>query len=194
MPGVSAKNFQTVDLRCENYQNPVGIDNPIPSFSWKIVSSEKSKFQKAYRIIVSSSKELSKSCIGDMWDSNKIYSDQQFGIKYEGKGLKTTEKYWWRVMVWDDKDNSSQWSDIVFFVTGFFSPYDWQAKWFDAENDAVFARRDFIVNPSKTVKNAFLYGAALGNLCNSFQLRLNGEIVGSSVLFPGPTEYIRALY
>jgi len=129
-----------------------------------------------------------------MWDTNKVLSDQQSGIRYEGLKLKAAEKYWWRVMVWDEKDNFSYWSDIASFVTGFFSLYDWPARWFDPREHAVFARRDFAVDPAKEIRHAFLYAAALGGFCNSFQLHLNGQVLGDYVLFPGPAEYFRALY
>lgn len=188
------RDIYPISLKCENLSEPIGIDNPRPEFSWHLVSSEKNKVQSAWRIIVSSTRELAHQGVGDMWDSSKVSSDQQSGISYAGRSLSPTERYWWRVMVWDEEDNCSGWSDTSSFVTGFFSLTDWNSRWLDAQDDAVFARKEFLVDETKTVKHAFLYAAAVGSFCNSFELHLNGEVIGDEVLFPGPTEHFRAIY
>lgn len=181
-------------LKCENCWEPVGIDNPNPEFSWELRSDEKLKSQTSYWIQVAGRTDFSEEDTGLLWDTGKVYSDDQFGIVYRGAALECARKYWWRVTVWDEAGNSSGWSETASFVTGFFTIHEWVSRWFDAKNDAVFARKDFQLPLNKTASHAFLYVAALGNYCNSCQIRLNGKVMGESILFPGPTEYLRALY
>ncbi|MFA6703090.1 MAG: hypothetical protein WCS06_10570 [Dysgonamonadaceae bacterium] len=50
----STSTFHPVELICEYENNPLGIDNEKPRFSWKIVSQKKNQKQTAYEIIVSS--------------------------------------------------------------------------------------------------------------------------------------------
>ena len=55
------------DLRTEDLNNPVGLDDPTPAFSWKMASPIMGQKQTAYQLVVSS---------GDttVWDSGKVES------------------------------------------------------------------------------------------------------------------------
>ncbi|HHW48738.1 MAG TPA: family 78 glycoside hydrolase catalytic domain [Clostridiaceae bacterium] len=182
------------NLKCEYVTEPIGIDTPHPRFSWELKASRRNVKQTAWRIIVSSTYEAASAGEGDIWDSEKVMSDQQAYIRFAGKGLSTATRYWWRVMIWDDNGKASAWSDISSFVTGFFSVHDWNAEWFHADYKVNYARKEFNLDMSGKVSDAIVYVAALGDKVNSFQLRLNGKKVGDDVLTPGPTEDFRALY
>ena len=73
------------ELRCEDLNNPSGIDAPQPRLSWMLHSSGRNQAQSAYQILVASSpKELAANA-GGLWDSGKVASDESIQIPYAGK-------------------------------------------------------------------------------------------------------------
>jgi len=107
-------------LRCENCDNPHGIDVAKPRMSWILDSGQ----QSAYQIVV-----------GDVWDSGKVASDQSVAIEYAGPALKSQTRYDWRVRVWDKEGNPGDWSPHFRFVTGIMGE-SWQGKWIAGEYGA----------------------------------------------------------
>ena len=92
--------FQAVNLRCEYRENPLGLDDLRPRFSWQL--QDTASTQAAYRIQV--------FCEGmdtPFWDSGKISSRAYHLIPYEGPALKPRSRYYWRVRVWDKKGQDS---------------------------------------------------------------------------------------
>ena len=69
------------DLRTEYRENPIGLTEKAPRFSWKIESDEKDTVQTSYEIKVTD--ENGKL----VWDSGKKVSDQSVLISYEGEAL-----------------------------------------------------------------------------------------------------------
>jgi alpha-L-rhamnosidase len=119
------------DLRCEYITDPVGIDEPLPRLSWIVDSAMPGVYaqrQTAYRIIVSHSKMTVLDGLGEVWDSGKIPSSKTNQIAYNGRPLVSATEYWWRVMVWDEEDTPSEWSEPARWITGLLSPVEWQAK------------------------------------------------------------------
>lgn len=88
------------------------INSQQPVFSWQIAPSSKS--QKAYQIIVSRSAESLK---GDVWNSEKVCSDNSFAVVYQGETLKPETDYYWRVRYWDKHNLKGQYSDPQKFTT-----------------------------------------------------------------------------
>ena len=72
------------DLKCESLRNPLGIDVPRPRFSWLLESPDRGETQTACQILVSSEKELCRSGIGDQWDSDRLKTDRNFHVAYDG--------------------------------------------------------------------------------------------------------------
>ena len=70
------------DLRTEYRENPIGLTEKAPRFSWKIESDEKDTVQTSYEIKVTD--ENGKL----VWDSGKKVSDQSVLISYEGEALR----------------------------------------------------------------------------------------------------------
>ena len=75
------------NLRCEYLSNPCGVDVSSPVLSWMIVSSMRGDLQKAYQVVVSSSRELLAKDEGDMWNTGKVESDRSVQVEYTGKPL-----------------------------------------------------------------------------------------------------------
>ena len=101
------------NLRCEYRQNPIGVDVSHPKLSWELQSGQRGVLQTAYRILVSEDSLMLLKNIGSTWDSKKITTSASIQVAYGGKPLQATKKYFWKVMVWDNKSNQSFWSGIA---------------------------------------------------------------------------------
>lgn len=121
--------IKPVELKCEYRINPTGIDEKHPRFSWFTPYDEYNSFQTAYRIIIATSINHLLLEIGTIWDSGKITSSDSTLIKFNGKSLHSNTTYYWMVMVWNDNDEPSSWSNHSQFSTGLFNENEWQAKW-----------------------------------------------------------------
>jgi alpha-L-rhamnosidase len=93
---VTATIYSTVipvDLRCDFWVNPQGIDVSKPVLSWtiKVDPEKRAMRQTAYEIIVASSIEMLTSNKGDMWNSGKVSSDKMGQIEYKGKQLQSSQ-------------------------------------------------------------------------------------------------------
>ncbi|MHA2088366.1 MAG: family 78 glycoside hydrolase catalytic domain [Promethearchaeota archaeon] len=208
------------NLRCEYLVNPIEIDMPYPRFSWILDHEERSQYQSAYQIIVSSEETFSNSENGNIWDTGKIFSDNHINIEYSGKPLKSDSSYYWRVKWWDKDDKESNFSDIATFGTALLNDSDWKAKWIskkefideDSRRKLQYKsqERDFMgslfekdfyevhaiylrkeFSLEKQVKNAKIYICGVGY----YELRINGKRIGDRVLEPAQTDYNKiALY
>ena len=118
------------DLKLEYRSNPEGVDVKQPRFFWKLKSEESGQFQKAYQIIVATSKEKIEKNLGDVFHSKKVKSSQSTQIEYQGIPLKSASQYYWKVRVWDKNNTVSKWSKTATFSTGLFKENDWKgAQW-----------------------------------------------------------------
>ena len=102
-----------INLCCDFWTNPQGIDisNPVLSWTIKTNSEKRAMRQTAYTVLVASSLENLKKDEGDLWNSGKIQSSQMGQITYIGKTLKSSQQCWWKVKVWDEKGIESKWSE-----------------------------------------------------------------------------------
>jgi alpha-L-rhamnosidase len=120
---------EPVALTCEYFSNPVGIDIKQPRLSWNIQTDSRNWRQKSYQILVASDSIKLSEDQGDMWDSGKVTSDECLYIPYAGKPLSSTEKYWWKVRVWDEDGRRSNWSQPARWTTSLLSQSDWKGQW-----------------------------------------------------------------
>ena len=190
--------MQLTQLSCEYRQNPLGIDEKWPRLGWKLESQDRGKRQKSYQILVASSREVIVQGKGDLWDSGKVESDQSINISYQGKPLESRMVCWWKVRVWDEEDQVSDYSTPARWEMALLTQEDWQAHWIAMPNDAIekpkdspddvglpcpFLRKDFVVE--KPIQKARIYVTALG----LYELYLNGKRVGEDQFAPGWTDY-----
>ncbi len=89
-----------VRLRCEYLANPLGIDTRWPRLSWLLESDEPGQKQTAYRILVASTEEQLAKDEADLWDSGKVASSETANVPYAGRPLKSRQRCYWKVMVW----------------------------------------------------------------------------------------------
>ena len=163
------------------FVDPMGFHAPLPSFSWKL--PEGTKAQTAYRIEVRSGGEVA-------WDSGWTESDRTTFVPYGGEPFRSRQRCSWRVRFRDESGAESEWSAPARFEMGLLASSDWKAEWIGtAENPdpgtepVAWLRREFPV--AGKIARARLHVTARG----LFEVRLNGEKVGSDFLVPGWTSY-----
>ena len=119
-------------LRSEYRVNPQGIDVTDPRLSWVLTAADakaRGLRQTAYRVIVASSERALAAGTGDLWDTGKVASDQSAQVVYRGKPLASGAAAFWKVQVWDQAGQPSDWSAPAQWSMGLLHPQDWQAKW-----------------------------------------------------------------
>lgn len=117
------------NLRCEHLANPLGINSRQPRFSWINISDQQGSAQTSYQIIVASEKDILTEDKNDYWNSGKVNSSQNHLITYKGKDLKSGQILYWKVRVWDQNDNVSEWSEPSRLSIGLLTPQDWKASY-----------------------------------------------------------------
>lgn len=100
------------ELRCNFAYSSLAVEDPISILSWRIKAGYRNVEQIAYHILVSDSKSLLDSNIGNIWDSGKVKSDNYFNVQYAGEELKSGNIYYWKVRIWDNHNSISEWSDV----------------------------------------------------------------------------------
>jgi len=178
--------LKAINLLCEYSLNPIGLDEKIPRFCWEVDIDNQEKFQSAYQILVASSREKIQNNNGDQWDSGKIKSKQSVNNIYEGMLLESGEKYFWKVIIWDENGEEGLSSNISTFEMGLLNPKDWEGYWIEQNEDEIkgpLFRKDFTIE--KDIKKARVYVTGLGY----YELHINGQKIGDKVLDPGWTDY-----
>ena len=180
------------NLRCEYLTNPLGIDVPAPRLSWMLESDQQGYRQTAYQILAAGSPAALNQDIGDLWDSGKTLSDQSVHVAYGGASLKPRMRVYWKVRVWDQNDEPSEWSANGYWEMG-RAPNSRHAKWIGVpadkqraqkgQNPAPYFRKEFKVSRSPTKARISISGLGY------YVLTINGVKVGDHVLAPGHTNY-----
>jgi len=123
-----------IDLRCEYRENPLGIDARPPRLSWIVESTGRAQKQTAYHVLVAGDEASLRQDQGDLWDSGKVQSDETTAIVYAGKRLRSHQRCYWKVQVWDRDGVPSAWSEPAFWSMGLVEPPDWQgADWIGSD-------------------------------------------------------------
>jgi len=121
--------LQATRLNCEYRVNPVGLDTLQPRLSWVIDSKERGVLQSAYQVLVASSEDKLKHNQGDLWDGGKVDSGDSTQVAYAGKPLASGLMCFWKVRVWNQRGEVSDWSPPATWTMGPMQPGDWQAEW-----------------------------------------------------------------
>ncbi len=197
---------------CENKPEAMGIPIENFRFSWNMISIDRNVEQTAYQIMLVDAESNFRKGKPLVWDSGKVTSGQSVLVNYIGKKLSSGATYFWKVKVWDNKGNESEWSQTARITTGLFSADDWnKAQWIaldeldlakrlvpgihvpmfnkewkdkkSGEHKLPIFRKEFTVK--KHLKEALVFVTGLGQ----YELRLNGEKVGNHFMAPGWTDY-----
>ncbi len=189
------------DLRCEYRREPLGIDAPQPRLSWALASEARAVTQGAYRILVAGSPRLLDTDRGDLWDSGKVRSADSLGIAYAGPALRSGQRCFWKVRVWDGQGRPSAWSPTASWEMALLGDRPWQGRWIgdgrpvpEADEDlyrddpAPLVRKEFVA--PERIARARLYVTGLGY----YEASINGRRVGDQVLDPGWTNYEKRVF
>ena len=216
-----AKNPKLVieNLTCEMVQNPMAVSVNHPRLSWQLSSTDFNVSQAAYQILIASSLEKLKENNADIWDSGKVNSDQSQLISVF-KSLKTETKYFWKVKVWNQNNETSDWSDVAFFRT---SPKTENIHpiWIGAitkanshlpegrhhhtatykkykRNDIIntsdsLARRSIMLRKAFNVKKGIKEAVVYVSGLGHYELTVNGKKIGNSEFTPLWTDYDKSV-
>ncbi len=192
-------DIRPVYLRTEYKVNPF-VEEASPRLSWELRATGFNQNQQAYRILVASSISNLNKHVGDLWDSYKVTSNATNQISYKGKALKPGQKVYWKVKVWNDKNEEGLWSTINSWELAKPSKSEWQAEWIGKDLNHLAPKGEYHLPPSpylrkevkvtKPVKSARLYISSLG-LHNFY---INGEKIGKDFFGSGWTEYNKRVY
>lgn len=116
-------------LRCEYQTNPVGIDVARPRLSWQLASERRGVQQTSYRILVADSLATLNQNIGNLWDSKRVTTHAAHLRQYRGLPLSSQQRVYWKVIVWDEKDRRSAWSEPAFWEMGLLEPAERPSGW-----------------------------------------------------------------
>ena len=196
--------LHAVNPRIEYKTNPLGIDVAAPRFSWELMSNRRGQKQNAYEILVASNPDALRGNRGDIWDSGKVASDKSAQIDYAGPALRSAQRCFWKVHVWDGDGKDAGYSPVASYEMGLLLPTDWKAQWVGVPGsaggaDQPFAnarwiwtaeeathleapvgtrcfRYDFAIAPSAKVASAALRLTA----DDQFTLYVNGKEIGGN--------------
>ena len=152
-------------LKVDYSENPLGIDNLKPKFSWQSDFLKERDFeQEYYQIVVKDSKNKV------TWDSGKIKDNSSLGIEYKGEKLKPSTKYSWELTTWSNKGiftkNSSFETSLLSNSIDAWSG----AKWIGGNDKDLVLYSDYLPiykiqydlkldKESKSSKASFVFGA-----------------------------------
>ncbi|SFC66472.1 alpha-L-rhamnosidase [Parapedobacter composti] len=180
------------NLKTAYAENPIGLDEMNPQFSWVLQHSGSNGMQQAFQLLVSDDSLALARHEGNMWDTGRQRSAQSVGVVYAGKKLESRKRYYWKVKVWDDAAGEGVWSDPSFFEMGLLDESEWQGDWvgypFGWAGKVLYFRHVFACE--KEVARARLYASGIGY----HEIRLNGEKVGKNVLDPAKSDYSKRIY
>jgi alpha-L-rhamnosidase len=173
------------------------MDATQPHLSWQMRDSRRGAAQQAYQVLVATSPKLLGNDQADVWNSGKVNSDESARVPYGGKALRSRQRYYWKVKLWDHDGRPSAWSEPAWWEMGLLAPADWQAEWIGKDLDPplpavppgnwvwhpqdqgkwhmVYLRKPFAVPPGKTVQRAAVYAA----VDDSYELKMNDQSVGA---------------
>jgi len=181
---VSCQNSLTVyDLKCEGLEQPLGIDNVNPHFSWK-TASEKPVVQQSYEIEVASDPDLLNSGAADLWRSGSVESFESVMVPYAGTPLASRQLCFWRVRI-AAGGNVSPWSAPQRFSVGILPQEGMNGEFVglgEGQENAVLVEKRFEL--PQAGKTAFLHVNSLGY----HEAYVNGTKVTDAVLVPAVSQ------
>jgi alpha-L-rhamnosidase len=175
--------FEIIDLRCERFVDPIGLDIPRPRLSWRIETEGRNFRQRKYRIRAGTGPGKE-----DLWDSGWVESPFSQQISYEGLPVPSCSLVHWSVAIEDDAGQIAT-SNLATWEAGVGDA--WSAHWIQAQivggpkssTYLPYLRKSFQIVGK--IRSARLYVTALG----LYQARINGKRVGDIDLAPGWTDY-----
>jgi alpha-L-rhamnosidase len=125
-----------VELRVDDLNAPLGIDDPTPRFSWQLSDPARGARQSAYEVEVFASPALAAANKPE-WSSGRVATDQSLNVRYAGPSLEASHRYIWRVKVWAANGAASGASEPISaessWETGLLHQEAWRGDWIGYE-------------------------------------------------------------
>jgi len=187
-PALAGATLRPAQLRCEYLDAPLGIATDAPRLSWVCEAARpaaRGLRQTAYQVVVASSREALADEPG-LWDTGRVTSGETLGIEYAGKPLSSRQQVWWKVRLWDQNGQRSEWSRPATWTMGIIGDEPWHAQWIAGLTEGAtmpIFRREFALD--RVPERAVVRVSGLGH----YELRVNGQPVSDTMLDPGWTNY-----
>lgn len=171
------------ELRTDSRVAPLGIDNPVPEFSWLPVTDDDDVGQAAFAIEVSPSENFGAETV---WCSGRVESTSPFGVMYEGPPLRSRCRYHWRVRLEDSPGGLGEWSEPAWVETGVLDPALWSAQWVTAA-PATVSRDDAAIHLRGSVEltGEVVHGRAYVSGLGWYRFFVNGRDLTGAALAGG---------
>jgi len=182
--------LEPTGLLCEYQVDPLGIDLTRPRLSWRSSSSRRGARQSAWQVVVAD--DAAGLASGRyLWDSGRVEESTSLHHVYGGPPLRSRQRCWWQVRLWDESGMASPWSEPAWWEMGLLDASDWRADWITPDwyedtrtaEPCPMLRR--IVDLDGEVASARLYATSLG----LYAARINGQAVSDWAFTPGWTTY-----
>lgn len=214
-----AAAFEVVRLTCDRVESPITVCSTHPQFGWQITSEENGTYQSAYEIevyeLVDGNEQL-------CWSTGKTISSNSRYVTYDGNRiLEPMKKYLWRVKVWNEKNQPSEWSEKSSFRMVPASAF-LNAEWIGSishqdarlpkgrnfhstvlrrpENRSLWEQVNPLSNKSIYLRKTFeadkTVEEAIAYVCGLglYEFSLNGEKIGESEFAPLVSDYDKTVY
>ncbi len=173
-------------LLVNGVSEPPAIDREAARFTWRSVDTTRGERQTAYEILVASTAKGLAEGKADCWDSGKVDSNQSASVEYDGKSLPAATRFWWKVRIWNQTGNASDYSVPNYFDTG-LNQNEWEAKyiWDGTINSNNFAyfRKTFVVTNKPDLAKVYVTAH------NDYLLYCNGQLLGRGPARCDPYHY-----
>ncbi|KAH4927904.1 hypothetical protein HBH74_105920 [Parastagonospora nodorum] len=187
-------------LRTNRLSRPLGIDAFPVEFSWQLSAKQGicNGTQSSYELQVSTS--LSFEFENIVWDSRKTATSKSSSLTaiYAGNVMKSRTRYYWRLRVWDQFEDSSDdtWdtAEQAWFETGLLLPSDWKASWISTPETTTTGssakdHRVIYLSSSLQLVKKPVRGRAYATACGWYKLFINGNNVTGTALVPRWTPF-----
>ncbi|KAH4069933.1 hypothetical protein HBI95_075210 [Parastagonospora nodorum] len=187
-------------LRTNRFSRPLGIDAFPVEFSWQLSAKQGicNVTQSSYELQVSTS--LSFEFENIVWDSRKTATSKSSSLTaiYAGNVMKSRTRYYWRLRVWDQFEDSSDdtWdtAEQAWFETGLLLPSDWKASWISTPETTTTGssakdHRVIYLSSSLQLVKKPVRGRAYATACGWYKLFINGNNVTGTALVPRWTPF-----
>ncbi|HWD93317.1 MAG TPA: family 78 glycoside hydrolase catalytic domain [Verrucomicrobiae bacterium] len=188
--GKAQGRLQPFNLRCDERTNPLGIGDAAPRLSWQLQSLQtgpayRGRVQTAYEIQVGSTPGAA-----DLWDSGKVTSAQTIGIIYAGQTLTSGQQCFWRVRVYDNNGDVSDFSAPAQWSVGLLQPSDWTAQWIG--DDAAYN-----LTPAQATNAALFNTSGLSWLrfpAGQSQAGIEQSLLRKKIVLPASPSFTNAIF
>lgn len=149
-------------LTTEYMDRPMGIDVKQPVFGWQMQSDRYGAAQTAYRIVTATSQEDLENGTYT-YDSGTVNSPTSVCIKYNGPELAPCTRYYWQVLVTDERGKVHE-SPTSWFETGLMGGLWGNAMWIASNKMQLSPYRfdyaiEYDVETAKPGPAKFIFGA-----------------------------------